>query len=267
FYREGRYRLAEEYFSSILNDDRDYRDPAAQLMLAKSQYRQGKLNEAEQSGKSFISSYPESRYEFHAKTLLGDIALSKGQNTRAFEIYLSIVLLSEDPTSRSELYQRILACIGFGLKEDSVESILFLETNPAKRAILNFSRAYVARQNGDKYDLRMALEGIDTLNLPTAYNLQYQTLRNILDKNISPQNTIAVLLPLSGLEQDKGQSYLMGLGDFFQNQPACNSSRFLVYDTGGNSVEAIRFVKSILNNHLIIAVLGPLLDEELVAVS
>ena len=267
FYREGRYRLAEEYFSSILSDDRDYRDPAAQLMLAKSRYRQGKLNEAEKSGKFFISSYPESKYEFHAKMLLGDIALSKSQYTRAFEIYLSIVLLSEDSKSRMELDQRILACIGFGLKEDRLESILFLETSSEKRAILNFSRAYVAWQNGDKFDLEMALEGINTGSLSTAYHSQYQTLKNMLDKNLSPKNTIAILLPLSGLEQDKGQSYLMGLGDFFQNQPAGNSSRFLVYDTGGNNIEAIRFVKSILNNHSIIAVLGPLLDEELISVS
>ena len=45
-YNHSRFRLAEDYFHAILIQDRDYTDPAAQLMLATSQYRQGDLNQA-----------------------------------------------------------------------------------------------------------------------------------------------------------------------------------------------------------------------------
>ena len=45
-YKEGRYRLAENQFTAILVDERDYKDPAAQLLMAKSQYRQGQWDKA-----------------------------------------------------------------------------------------------------------------------------------------------------------------------------------------------------------------------------
>ncbi|MGY8765121.1 MAG: hypothetical protein ACKVLE_10335, partial [Fidelibacterota bacterium] len=51
-YNEERYRLSEKYFSSILIIDKDYRDPASQLMLAKSQYQQNKWRDAVRSAKS-----------------------------------------------------------------------------------------------------------------------------------------------------------------------------------------------------------------------
>ena len=37
-YKEGRYSLAASKFSNILSNERGYRDPASQLMMAKSQY-------------------------------------------------------------------------------------------------------------------------------------------------------------------------------------------------------------------------------------
>ena len=37
-YKEGRYSLAASKFFNILSNERGYRDPASQLMMAKSQY-------------------------------------------------------------------------------------------------------------------------------------------------------------------------------------------------------------------------------------
>jgi len=90
YYKEGRFRLAEDRFSTILKENRNYRDPAAQLMMGKSQYRQGKWIDAIHTGKSVISNYHRSPYDIHAKMLLGDVALARGQATQAFEAYLTI---------------------------------------------------------------------------------------------------------------------------------------------------------------------------------
>ena len=56
-YKEGRYRLAENQFTAILVDERDYKDPAAQLLMAKSQYRQGQWDKALRSCKSVLSNF------------------------------------------------------------------------------------------------------------------------------------------------------------------------------------------------------------------
>ena len=45
-YKDGRYRLSEEYFRKLYELDRDYKDPASQLLIAKSQSQQGQWDKA-----------------------------------------------------------------------------------------------------------------------------------------------------------------------------------------------------------------------------
>ena len=67
--------VAEEQFKIILINDRDYVDPAAQLMMAKSQLKQNNYEGALRTCKSFLTSYPKSIYESDGLILLGDISL------------------------------------------------------------------------------------------------------------------------------------------------------------------------------------------------
>ena len=267
YYKEGRFRLAEDRFSTILKENRNYRDPAAQLMMGKSQYRQGKWIDAIHTGKSVISNYHRSPYDIHAKMLLGDVALARGQATQAFEAYLTIRPEVQDSVFQVDLDQRMLNCLGVGLKEDRIEGILFRENNDINRNILNLIRAYYAWQNGDEYDLSLAIGVIDSTGLPALFQKPFSSLKASLMERILSQNTLAVLLPLSGLNKDKGQSYLLGLADYIGRPSEENSIRFLVYDTGGNSVYTLKIVKSLISKRSVIGVLGPLLDEEVLAVS
>ena len=63
YYKDGRYSIAEEQFKIILINERDYIDPAAQLMIAKSQLKQNNHEGALRTCKSFLTSYPKSIYE------------------------------------------------------------------------------------------------------------------------------------------------------------------------------------------------------------
>ena len=65
-YKEGRYSLAASKFSNILSNDRSYRDPASQLMMAKSQYHLKLYQKAHRSSKSILNNYPNSQYEHDA---------------------------------------------------------------------------------------------------------------------------------------------------------------------------------------------------------
>ena len=266
-YKEGRFRLAEDKFSIILKENRNYRDPAAQLMMGKSQYRQGKWIDAIHTGKSVISNYHRSPYDMHARILLGDVALARGQATQAFEAYLTIRPEVQDSVFQVDLDQRLLKCVGIGLKEDRIEGILFRENNDTNRNILNLIRAYYAWQNGDEYDVSLAIGVIDSTRLPALFQKPFSSLKASRMERILSQNTLAVLLPLSGLNKDKGQSYLLGLADYIGRPSEENSIRFLVYDTGGISVNTLNIVKSLILNRSIMGVLGPLIDEEVLAIS
>ena len=84
YYKDGRYSIAEEQFKIILINERDYIDPAAQLMIAKSQLKQNNHEGALRTCKSFLASYPKSIYETDGLILLGDISLINEKFTKAF---------------------------------------------------------------------------------------------------------------------------------------------------------------------------------------
>ena len=175
-YKEERYRLSEKYFSAILINDKDYRDPASQLMLAKSQYQQNKWQDAVRSAKSVLSNFPGSPYQDHTLLLIGDIALSQGKNSEAFQNYLSIRPTAKDSLQLSDIDQRLIICIGNGLKEQRIEGILFREKTPTNRAIINFARAYLSWINGDAYDFSLALNGIDMQVFPQSFSQIYSKI-------------------------------------------------------------------------------------------
>ena len=52
FYKQGRFNLALNYFKNILVNEREYRDPAVQLLMAKCQYNLAMFDEAQRSCKS-----------------------------------------------------------------------------------------------------------------------------------------------------------------------------------------------------------------------
>ena len=87
-YKEGRFRLSEHYFESILKEDRDHRDPAAQLFIGKSQIQQGLWDNAKRTCKTILANYPNSPYQVDIYILLGDCAFNEGKITLAFKNYI-----------------------------------------------------------------------------------------------------------------------------------------------------------------------------------
>ncbi len=266
-YKEERYRLSEKYFSSILINDKDYRDPASQLMLAKSQYQQNKWQDAVRSAKSVLSNFPGSPYQDYTLLLMGDIALSQGKNSEAFQNYLSIRPTAKDSLQLSDIDQRLIICIGNGLKEERIEGILFREKNPTNRAIINFARAYLSWINGDAYDFSLALNGIDMQVFPQSFFHIYSTIKNTKPISFSRSATLGVIVPLTGPEKELGQSYLLGLADHLDDISSAHSIRFLVFDSKGDGVNTLQIVKSLHSNRNIIGIIGPLLEEEVLTLA
>jgi len=266
-YQEGRYKLAASNFQSVLENNNSFKDPSSQLMLAKSQYHLGEYTLALQSVRSVINQYPDSPYTVHAKLLMGDISLAHGFPSKAFEMYLEIRPTITDTIFLSEVDSRILATVGLGLKEDRVEGYFFSESNQQNRAILNIVRAYISWKRGDEYDLTNALNGILDQDVPSAYKQIYSRLLESKNKQLISQNTIAVMLPLSGFDQQNGLAYLLGLSDFIEGLDGLNSIRFLVFDTQGDAFKTLSVVKQLALEQSVFCVLGPLSESEIIALA
>ena len=79
--------------------------------------------------------------------------------------------------------------------------------------------------------------------------------------------TIAVLLPLSGSEKNKGLSYLLGLSEFLNQSNIDKSIRFLVFDTMGLVVNTLGIINNLSSNPEVISILGPLTRDEVISLS
>ena len=266
-YNEGRYSLAASKFSNILSNKRDYRDPASQLMMAKSQYNLKLYQKAHRSCKSILTNYPNSPYEYDALVLMGDIALQENNETKAFKYYLNARPQIEDPLYLNEIDQRIYNCIGIGVKEESLEGLLFKEKNQFNRAIINLSRAYRAWMSGNDYHLEFIINEIDTFYLPGHFSSLFGSLKRTISEQNKRPITIAVLLPLSGLKKNQGLSYLLGLSEFLNQSNIDKSIRFLVFDTMGLVTNTLGIINHLSSNTEVFAILGPLTRDEVIALS
>ena len=68
-------------------------------MIAKSQYQLGFLDTAIMSSKSILSAYPNSPYKNDALILIGDIALTRNNATKAYKFYLEARSVTKKLTS------------------------------------------------------------------------------------------------------------------------------------------------------------------------
>ena len=265
---EGRFKLSQRQFIDIINSKESY-EPTSLIMLAKSLYAQKKYDEAENIIKSELQNFKNSDYLIHAKVLLSDIYLSKGNFTTAFRKYLSIRPAINDSINLDKLDECLILCISNGLKENQLESILMREKNSENRSIINLSRAYQSWLNGDNYNLINALNGVSKIFL--SKNKKYIKIFKKLKETTSKQNskpiTISAIFPLSGNNRHKGLSYLMGLSEYLNRSHINSSIRFVIYDSEGSSIKTLELVKEIELRSDIRGIVGPMLKEEILVIS
>ena len=265
YFESGRYRLAENEFQRILTDEKEFYDPASHLMLAKSQFRQGKLSESQRTCRSFLNTFPNNPYEFHGQALLGDIFIHNRDYSKAMERFLSIRPVITDSLFLREIDNRIVSCISIGLKSEHIERILFNESNDINRAILNLARGYRSLLDGDTYETRLSIDVIASNMLP----IQYQPMLNALslftqDKGFFQAN-VALVLPLTGREQTVGQTFLMGLADMVNDHRYDMAVHFQIFDNSSNDVKSLQLLKMINLDRSIIAAMGPISNRSAIA--
>ena len=262
-YKEERFRLSEKKFRSILEKEKNHRDPASQLFIAKSQVQQGLWGEARKTCKTLLAKYENSPYEVNIYILLGDCAFNEGKITSAFQNYLKARKLIDNLVYKNEVDQRLYNCIGLGLSEEKIESMLFRERNNFNRAIINLARCYQSWLNGNNYNMKSMIKEIDTYFLPGKFSNIFGELKKSVDQISTQPTTFGVMIPLSGFNKKLGESYLLGLAESLRS----SNIRFIIYDSKGLGANALKIAKNIYGNNLISGILGPLTSDEVFALS
>ena len=143
----------------------------------------------------------------------------------------------------------------------------FGERNSFNREIINLAKAYKAYTNGDTYELDNVIDQINTFELPGYFSGLYGKLKKVNEDNFKKPVTIAVMLPLTGVNKDKGHAYLLGLSDYFELNADSTSIRLLLYDTKSSALEIFSIYNRLKSDPSVVAVLGPITDEAILSVA
>ncbi|OUW78270.1 MAG: hypothetical protein CBD77_04585 [bacterium TMED217] len=255
-YNSKRYKLAEFEFKEILIDRKNYSDPVSHLMLAKSQYFQNKIVECQRTCNSFLNKYPRSKYELNVRVLLSDIFINKEKYSDVLEQLIPIRDEAQDSIMQYNIDYRILSSIMIGVNSSKIEQLLFSSENIINRSILNLARSYRSLLDGNMNDMELSLSVIESDILP----LQYEKLFNGLNRFVGDENNIhgvvAVILPLSGKDRFKGQTFLRGLSGMAVDYQYDLSTHFKIYDNKSNDIATLKILKSINLDRSIISILG-----------
>ena len=255
-YNKKRFQLAENEFKNILIDKRNFEDPVAHFMLAKTQYNLKKMKDSERTCNSFLNKYPKSLYEPHIKSLLGDIFTSEEKYSFALEQLLSARKSKVDSIFIKKIDFRILKILMTGISSDHLERLLFLTESKVNLSILNLAKSYRAILDGDMNDMELSLSVIDKSILPNSFHIFYDSLSLFVGNEGAIHGTIAVILPLSGSDKKKGETYLMGLSSMVNDYKHDLYTNFKIYDNQSNDLKSVELLKSINLDKSVISILG-----------
>ncbi len=255
-YNKERFQLAENEFKNILIDKRNFEDPVSHFMLAKTQYKQKKMKISERTCNSYLNKYSSSLYEPYVKSLLADILISKEKYSFALEHLLSSRRSEVDSIFIKKIDNRILKILLIGISSDHLERLLFLAESKVNLSILNLAKSYRAFLSGNMNDMELSLSVIDKNILPESFHPFYESLSLFIGDEGAIHGTIAVILPLSGSDKKKGETYLMGLSRMVNDYKHDLHTNFKIYDNYSNDLKSLELLKSISLDKSVISILG-----------
>ncbi len=255
-YESERYMLAETEFKKILIDRKSFSDPVTHLLVAKSQYFQNKLIECQRTCNSFLNKYSNSKYDLEARMLLSDIFIKQEQYADAIEQLLSIRHAALDVKIQNSIDNRIISSIIIGINSNKIERLLFSSEKRINKSILNLARSYRSLLDGDMNEMELSLSVIEEDILPSQYKNLYMGLNRFVGSKNSRHGTVAIILPLTGKDKIKGQTFLMGLSAMVTDYQFDLSTHFKIYDNNSNDLKTLRILQKINLDRTIIAVLG-----------
>ncbi len=255
-YNKKRFQLAENEFKNILIDKRNFEDPVSHFMPAKTQYKLKKMKVSARTCNSFLNKYSKSLYEPYVKTLLADILISEEKYSFALEQLLSARQSKADSTFIEKIDSRILKILLTGISSDHLERLVFLNESNINLSILNLAKSYRAILDGDMNDMELSLSVIDKDILPNFFHIIYDSLSLLIGNEGTTHGTIAVILPLTGSDKKKGETYLMGLSGMANDYKHDLYTNFKIYDNQSNDLKSLELLKSINLDKSVISILG-----------
>jgi len=260
-YNEGRYAVAETILNKLLDNDPGEYATASSMLLMKTTAHLGRYNEAKAVGRAFLESYPASKYTAEIYLTFGDIFIEEGLYVSAYRMYLRARGISSDEKFIKKVDQRIIKTLTLNIPPGVIEELLALEYNGHNRSILILTKAYAEIYEGKPDECALTLAQIEPDQVPDLYFSLYEQLLLASYRPGNPTLSFAVIVPLSGENQDWGKSFLKGVQESVNLNPVRGRNiSYIIYDNRSQAIETIHAIRTLSRDPKVLALIGPLSD-------
>ncbi|MDZ7374959.1 MAG: penicillin-binding protein activator [candidate division KSB1 bacterium] len=261
-FRQGEYPEAESLLEGLVERPGSPLASAAQVMLARSLYRQGRVEEAGAALEEFSRRYPRSRYLPYVNHLLASCRLRAGDAFGAATLLIRNLTVADSALSRRAFLG--LATLAVRMSTSELDRLEHEAGNREARELLQLALLEGKLRQGRLSEviagaeqLRAMAAGEDVRRraaelASTARNLQRGSLR------------VGVILPLSGPLQAEGRRVLRGIE--FAWKRGATSLELVVRDSESDMLRAVQAAQELMRDERVVALIGELESDKSIAI-
>ena len=262
-YNEGRFAIAEDISSAIIDSDFESFNEKTLLLLLKSQIALNKSSEAKQTAKKLFTKYPSSSFLPYIMESMGDLYVNNSNYESAYRMYSRANGFNLSSDLEEKIYRKMFKLIQIKLPQSLLDELLVFETNPSAINIHLLATAYSQIMDGLPDAAALTLAQIAPSSLPNEFSNLLENLLRESYKPPSPVLTVGLAVPLTGKNANLGKSFLEGFQSG-QNSKKFNNRRLSVIakDTRSDNIETIKVVNELKSIDQIVGLISPLDDIE-----
>jgi ABC-type branched-subunit amino acid transport system substrate-binding protein len=231
------------------------------LMLIKSQYKQGDYISTVEEGKKFLKKFPKSSYNDDVLYVMGNSYYQLNRYRTAARNWIHSLEGTDDPRMEKKLEMLISQVVMYKMNDEDIE-VLNTDIVPSEDGEMLVSIAWAEKEfkEGKNTAARARLTGSLQKYPDSRFSNKAEKLLASGGYQYSVNERLALLLPLSGFNEDVGKAILEGAKlalDEYNSQHNINLE-IAVKDYGQEITTAISAFKDLTQNNNILAVVGPL---------
>ena len=195
---------------------------------------------------------------------MGDIYSSKGYYNFAFQNYIDARRSNNDSRSKKPINRRIAKIIPLDLDYKNLELMKILEEDKGNVNIILLAQSFSLVYNNSDNVLNKFNE-IDQSFLEREFRSNYNFLKRNIESKTSFSRKVGVVLPLSGEKLEITNAFLKGLLQANLNSQSRDKIQFIIIDNYKDPILTVEAFKDLVERHNVSAIIGPLLDKNLIA--
>jgi len=265
FFRQGYYSRAQEVLEAIAADPNSNLASAAQVMLARTLYRQGRIREAAEALESFLRHSPRSRYSSYAHYLLAACRIREHDSFAGASHLLRSLSQADSALFRRALHG--LAVLSTQLSGSQWEQ---LQGEAPDRPTLEALRLAVLEgklRQGRLSEVIAEAEALQSEAKTERVRVRAAELANIARRAQQGALRVGAILPLTGPLQAEGRSLLRGVQLALKRHlPPGLRVELVVHDSESSMLRAVHAIQELIRDERIVAVIGELEGDKSVAI-